>query len=106
MPQETAPGAPEAERDQHGRERQHLPDFHSHIKTDDVGHQPVLRQIELLQLGRQAKAVEPAAGKLPMAAPASPAEQSRQFKNADSKAERKTDAFYDINAIPKICRGC
>jgi hypothetical protein len=62
--------------------------------------------VEPVKKQRQAKAVEPAAGKLPMAAPASPAEQSRQVKNADSKPARKGNSAYDINVTPKICAAC
>ena len=49
-----------AESDQHGGQRQHLPDFDSDIEADDVCDQAVLRQVQLLKLGRQTESVEQA----------------------------------------------
>jgi len=40
------------------------------------------------------------------APPASPVEQTRQPKNADSKPTRKGNSAYDINVTPKICAAC
>src|SRR5580704_4309878 len=52
--------APVAQRDYHGRQRQHLPDFHADIEADDVRYQSIPGEVELLKFGRQAKAVEQA----------------------------------------------
>jgi hypothetical protein len=51
---------------------------------------------------RQTKAEEPAGQA--RASPASPAE--RPVKKAESKPETKLNGSYNINVIPKICRGC
>jgi len=58
--QEAAAGSPIAESDQHGRESEHLPDFHAHVETDNVRDESVLRQIKLLKLGGQTETVEQA----------------------------------------------
>ena len=59
-PQETAAGAPDTERDQYGGQREHLPDFDADIEANDIRHQSVLREIQLLELGGQAESVKQA----------------------------------------------
>ena len=58
--QEAAARAPVGQRDQDRRQRQHLADLDADVEADDVRDQAVRRQRELLQLGRQAEAVEQA----------------------------------------------
>ncbi len=60
MAQEAGACSPIAKNNQHRCERQHLSDFHTHIETDDIGHQSILGEIELLKFGGQAEAVEQA----------------------------------------------
>jgi hypothetical protein len=63
---------------------------------------PVIEPIK-----KQAKTAAPAPGTpAATAPPASPVEQSRQVKNADSKPARKGTSAYDINVTPKICAAC
>src|SRR3546814_3474675 len=52
--------APEPHRDEDRAERQQLPDLDADIERQDVEHQAVARQFEILQLGRQAEAMEEA----------------------------------------------
>ena len=51
---------PVAHRDQNGAECEHLPDLDTHIKRDEIGDEAVGRQREVLQLRRQAEAMEEA----------------------------------------------
>ena len=60
VPHEAAARAPVGQRDQDRRQRQPLADLDADVEAHDVGDEPVLRQRELLQLGRQAEAVEQA----------------------------------------------
>src|SRR5689334_24533338 len=60
MLQVTWPRAPVGQGDQNGSEREQLAHLHTRVETDDVLDEPVWRQVELLQLRRQAKAVEQA----------------------------------------------
>src|SRR3546814_3576146 len=52
--------APEPHRDEDRAEGQQLPDLDADIERQDVEHQAVARQFEILQLGRQAEAMEEA----------------------------------------------
>src|SRR3546814_15264809 len=50
--------APEPHRDEDRAERQQLPDLAADIERQEVGDQAITRKPELLQLGRQAEAME------------------------------------------------
>ena len=58
MVEEGASGAPPRQGDQNCGQREALADLDAHVEADDVGDEAVLRQREVLQLGRQAEAVE------------------------------------------------
>jgi hypothetical protein len=53
---EAVGAAPVAHDDQDGAQRQQLPDLHPHAERDQVGDQPVGRDLELQDPGRQAEA--------------------------------------------------
>src|SRR5271165_3056807 len=58
--QETAACSPDAESDQDRRERQHLADLHADVEAQNIRHQAVAREFQLLQLGGEPEAVEQA----------------------------------------------
>src|SRR6187397_1297397 len=60
VPHEPAACAPVAEGDEHSGQRQPLPNLDADVEAHDIGDQPVARQLELLELGGEAEAVEQA----------------------------------------------
>src|SRR6266850_5165923 len=58
--EEAAARAPPGQRNQNRAEREALADFHADVEAHDVGDEPVRREREILQLGREAEAVEEA----------------------------------------------
>src|SRR5579872_2464162 len=60
MAEEPNPSPPKAESDQDSSKREYLPDLHPHVETENVRDQAVLRQVEVLKLGRKPETVEQA----------------------------------------------
>lgn len=52
------PSAPTRNNEHNGNERQYLPQLHAYVETDDLAQKHALAEIERLEAGGQAKAVD------------------------------------------------
>ncbi len=60
MPKEPTAAPPHVEHDQDQAQREQLADLHTHVERHHVRHEPIAREREVLQLGRQPKPMEKA----------------------------------------------